>query len=455
MFHVFPRSLFGKGNGSRRFSMFVLRSMLVQIVLAIAVAVPAVGANADASATPLEPLTVTATQIRQSAFDVPYSASVITAHDLRERQVARTLTDGLGETPGIMVQKTGYGQASPYMRGFTGFRTLMLVDGIRLNNAVFREGPNQYWATVDLFAVDRLEVVKGASSVIHGSDAVGGTGNAVTQQPRLGKHNTERAWSATKATYRYASAEDSHIVRAEAEVGMGQTFGLHTGLTYKQFDDLRAGRPTGLQPGTGYDQRDLDLSTTWRPVVGLELRAAYQRTEQDNVPRTHATTAARSFRGTAVGTDRRRDLDQLRELTYLQAERSSPSWLDHALFSISRHRQEEEQDRIRSNNRREITGFRDDQFGVFGHATKETEVGVLVAGVEYYRDDVDSWGSDIAPQRLCTGTAQGQRRRRRALRLGRRLPSGPDHAGAASPIDPRRTIQLRRSQGGCRRPGSD
>ena len=170
MFHVFPRSLFGKGNGSRRFSMFVLRSMLVQIVLAIAVAVPAVGANADASATPLEPLTVTATQIRQSAFDVPYSASVITAHDLRERQVARTLTDGLGETPGIMVQKTGYGQASPYMRGFTGFRTLMLVDGIRLNNAVFREGPNQYWATVDLFAVDRLEVVKGASSVIHRSN---------------------------------------------------------------------------------------------------------------------------------------------------------------------------------------------------------------------------------------------------------------------------------------------
>jgi len=85
--------------------------------------------------------------------------------------------------PGVMVQKTGHGQGSPYIRGFTGFRTLLMIDGIRLNNAVFRDGPNQYWNTVDPFSIERLEVVKGPSSVLYGSDAIGGTVNVITRGP--------------------------------------------------------------------------------------------------------------------------------------------------------------------------------------------------------------------------------------------------------------------------------
>jgi hemoglobin/transferrin/lactoferrin receptor protein len=79
-----------------------------------------------------------------------------------------------------MLQKTSYGQGSPFLRGFTGFRTLLMVDGVRLNNAVFREGPNQYWNTVDPWSVDRYEVVLGPASVLYGSDAVGGAVNALT-----------------------------------------------------------------------------------------------------------------------------------------------------------------------------------------------------------------------------------------------------------------------------------
>ena len=85
--------------------------------------------------------------------------------------------------PSVMVQKTGYGQGSPYLRGFTGFRTLMMVDGIRLNNSTFRDGPNQYWNTVDPWSVARYEAVMGPASVLYGSDAVGGAVNALSFAP--------------------------------------------------------------------------------------------------------------------------------------------------------------------------------------------------------------------------------------------------------------------------------
>jgi hemoglobin/transferrin/lactoferrin receptor protein len=53
----------------------------------------------------------------------------------------------------------------------------LLIDGVRLNNSVFRDGPNQYWTTVDPLGLERAEVVKGPVSVLYGSDAVGGTVN--------------------------------------------------------------------------------------------------------------------------------------------------------------------------------------------------------------------------------------------------------------------------------------
>ena len=85
---------------------------------------------------------VAAAGYETTAFQMPYSTSIITAESLA-RRLPRTLPGALEELPGIMVQKTSTAQGAPYLRGFTGFRTLMLVDGIRLNNSVFREGPNQ------------------------------------------------------------------------------------------------------------------------------------------------------------------------------------------------------------------------------------------------------------------------------------------------------------------------
>ncbi len=130
-----------------------------------------------------EEIIVTATASERSAHDVPYTVEVFSATELRQRRLARTLPEALAEVPGVMLQKTAHGQGSPYVRGFTGFRNLFLIDGVRLNNSVFRDGPNQYWATVDPLGLERLEVVKGPVSSLYGSDAVGGTVNAITLAP--------------------------------------------------------------------------------------------------------------------------------------------------------------------------------------------------------------------------------------------------------------------------------
>ena len=363
---------------------------------------------------PLDVVVVTATQLDQDVFSVPFTAHVIDRQRFLDQRAVRTLPDALTEIPGVMVQRSGYGQASPFIRGFTGFRTLTLIDGVRLNNAVYREGPNQYSATLDLFTVDHLDVVKGPSSVLYGSDAIGGTINALTLSPEMIPWPENRDAKSAKgvvekggpiqatddfiahggAHYRYASAEDSHTVRGDFALGITPHFGIVGGVTWKDFDDLRGGDVIGLQEQSGYTDIDGDIKLLFRPNKDVDITAAFQRVEQNNAPRWHATAFSKSFDGTALGTDLRREFDQLRELAYVQTEiRDAAPWLDKARLSLSFHRQGEEQDRIRATGSREITGLQDDQYGVLLGMQSSSPIGTLSYGVEYYHDEVQSWGS--------------------------------------------------------------
>jgi hemoglobin/transferrin/lactoferrin receptor protein len=349
----------------------------------------AVAVAQGADSVTLSEIVVTPTRTEKAPFDTPYVVQRVTAEDIQTRQLSRSLPDALKETPGVMVQKTAYGQGSPFIRGFTGFRTLMLVDGIRLNNSVFREGPNQYWSTVDPLSVERLEVVKGPGAVLYGSDAVGGTVNAITQS-RQG-YGEGFLWD-RHACYRFASAEGSHTGRGAISASVDRRFGVLAGGSAKAFGDLEAGRDMGEQRKTGYEEWDADFKAQYFPDADSELVLAHQHVDQDDIWRTHRTVFGQSWHGTTVGDDRKHIFDQDRDLTYLQFRaRRIESAVEAVTASVSWQEQEEALDRVRSNRTREKQGFDVSTFGAWFQLESPSPFGRWTYGAEYYHDDVDSF----------------------------------------------------------------
>ncbi len=334
---------------------------------------------------------VTATQVESDPFSLPFMTQAYSRRDLG-RQHPRTLPHWLSEVPGVMVQKTANGQQSPYLRGLTGFRTLFLIDGIRLNNSVFRDGPNQYWGTVDALSVAQLEIVKGPGAVLYGSDSIGGTVNALTIGPRDYRSGDEasRAWHGFSG-FRYSTAEDSHIARAEIAGALTDRTGALLGGSFKSFGDYRAGPALGRRPHTGYQERAYDAKLEHRFAPNVVLNLAYQALTQDDVWRTHSTPFGDTWLGLRPGTDRRRTVDQARQLTYTQLHATDlKGFVQEAHVSLSYQTQDEDQDRIRRDGRRELADLGVITLGATAQLHSATPVGRLVYGATYYHDHVDS-----------------------------------------------------------------
>ena len=341
---------------------------------------------------PIATTVVTAERAPEALFDTPYTAEVVDREQL-DRRSYRTTPQILRDIPGVMIQETAVGQGSPYIRGVTGFQNLLLVDGIRLNNSVFRSGPNQYWNTVDPFSVESLEIVKGPGSVLYGSDALGGTVNALTKLPY--GHGDGLGLDGL-LYYRVSSAEESHIGRVESSVTQGP-WGVLAGVTGKHFGDYQAGEELGTQPNTGYEEWAADLKV--ERMVGDDARLvfAYQHVDQNDVPRTHRTIFAESWEGTTVGSDLKRDLDQTRDLAYVQLHGEDvDSWFDRYSLSLSWHGQEEERDRITGSGSARLEGFEVGTLGFFASLGSDTSIGSLTYGIDVYHDDVDSF-SNVEP----------------------------------------------------------
>ena len=131
--------------------------------------------------------------------------------------IDRSLPELMQAFPGVHIQKTGHGQGSPFMRGFTGQRTVLLVDGIRFDDTVFREGPVQYWNTLDPESFAEVLFSPGLRSASAGSGAIGGVVELISSRP-----DPSLLWSGS-VRGRLASAERSSGGRLQLSGGDGRS----------------------------------------------------------------------------------------------------------------------------------------------------------------------------------------------------------------------------------------
>lgn len=332
---------------------------------------------------------VTANRYVEPFSKAEASVAKITKEEMIEHQ-SRNLPEALQLTTGVAMQKTSNGQCSPYLRGFTGFGTLMLVDGIRLNNSIFRSGPNQYWTLLDMCSIDHVEVLKGASSALYGSDAIGGTVLAFTRFPEY-SDNEEGIFGGRYFT-RMSSAEESIIGRAEQTYATSD-YALMIGGTYKMFGDVHSAK-IGKQKKTGYDEYNWDLKLRLNLAGERELIFAHYHTTLDEVWRTHRTPYSDSgWHGTSIGNKESiHYFDNDRYLTYLTyLDQESYAIADTINFTLYYQTLGETLTKQKLGKKQIFDDDTDVQtLGVNLDLTKETRYGTWAYGATYSIDFADS-----------------------------------------------------------------
>lgn len=356
----------------------------------------------DQAISDAETIVITATRTQRSVLAVPVATWNVDVGDMQRTRPANSLSDTLEGAPGVHLQKTSNTQNSPFLRGLTGYQTLLMVDGIRLNDSVLRSGPNDLWGTVDPHSIDRLELVYGSSSVLYGSDSMGGTVNIL---PKRREHRGETSEVNGRVSTTYQSALSAFNNRAEIEGNIGKEFGWFVGGTIANFGDVRAGGDVNEQRKTGYALNAFDGSFDFTLSRQWDLRLIGQSVEIDDAMRAHQTIYGVAYKGTTIGTDKQRMYDFSRDLVGLSAEgRKLDGFVDHMKATVSYQNYQEDSDRIRSNNTRNVDGFDVDTYGIALQFDKHVGDHTLTFGVDWYHDSVASFRRNFSASGALTST---------------------------------------------------
>lgn len=340
----------------------------------------------------LHEVVITAAKSRSLAQELPYTIVKFDRSDL-SRKMPKDLVEALTDVPGVMVQKTANGHGSPFIRGFTGYRTLATIDGVRYNNSVYRDGANEYFSLIDTFALDSIELLSGPSSVLYGSDAIGGVLNMRGKSALNLSLFEGQGYLQGSQQYRYGSAGTSHVSRTELSFGRAKQWGFLAGLSLKEFGDIDAAK-LGLQQHTGYQEQAFDLRFEARLNENWGVTAAHQSLSQDDVWRTHSTIYAKSFAGTLVGDDLRRLKDQERSFNSIKLVGELPGFVDEVELTLSHQRWHETGHRTKANGEFLNDYFTSAMSGLDLQLSRWGEEITWVYGLDYYQDNVDSGRSD-------------------------------------------------------------
>jgi hemoglobin/transferrin/lactoferrin receptor protein len=185
----------------------------------------------------IDELVISATKWQQSNRKVPSKITRISQKDMA-LIAPQTAADLLGISGEVFIQKSQQGGGSPMIRGFATNRLLYSIDGVRMNNAIFRAGNIQNVISLDALTMENTEVLFGTSSVIYGSDAIGGVMLFQTLTPQLATN--DKLLVKAKALSRYSSVNEELTNHINFNIG-GKKWSSVTSITLSNYGDLRMG----------------------------------------------------------------------------------------------------------------------------------------------------------------------------------------------------------------------
>ncbi len=255
----------------------------------------------------LNEVVISANRWEQNLREVSSRVTKVGAQQI-QFQNPQTAADLLGLSNQVFIQKSQLGGGSPMIRGFATNRVLLVVDGVRMNNAIFRSGNLQNVISLDANAIEETEVIFGPGSVIYGSDAIGGVMDFHTLNARF---STDKKVKLTgNAFSRYSSANEEKTGHLDFTIGL-KKWAFTTSITKGFYGDLRMGsdgpieytRPNfqvrdgngndiavinpdpNVQVSTGFDQLNVMQKIRFKPNDHWNISYGFHFSETSNVPR--------------------------------------------------------------------------------------------------------------------------------------------------------------------------
>lgn len=339
---------------------------------------------------------LSASRRNTSSVHLPFASSVLNL-PAQSENIPRTVPESLNIIPGVFVQKTNHGGGSPFIRGLTGNQTLILIDGIRLNNSTFRYGPNQYLNTIDPFSVNKIEVLRGSGSVQYGSDAIGGVIQIFTKDPGYTPENSFKG----SVSGRFGSSKMEQSGSTELSYSTSKMV-LSGILGIKNYGDLIGGDTTGRQSPSGYSQADASLKFKLKVSDNSELIIANQFVQQKDVDVYHKVQLE-NFNVNKMGL-------QGRNLSYLKYSIDQESSIFRRI-DVTGSLNATVEERNSQKNASQSLGLERDKIKtsnlgleIFSDLSKKWTVN---SGLEYYRDKVNSTRNTTNLQSGVVSTQRG------------------------------------------------
>lgn len=298
--------------------------------------------------------TVTTRGTPDPGTDPGAASSTVTQQELQER-LPRSAPDALRYEPGVFVQQTAHSQASAFIRGRTGQQTILAFDDVRLNNSLFRQGPNQYFFTIDARTIQKIDITRGSASTRHGTDAIAGTINATPISPTIDPTQEQFTRLSPRLLYRLGTADDERGGRVELGAQLGKRVAILSGVGSRNVGQLESGgkiyNPSNgelpqvprfaddgrTQLGTGFDEVTADTRLLLALAPSLTLTLAAYTYRQYDAPRTDQCPPAYAPFDECLQYD-----EQFRDLLYLKLDGDWGKLARRSRFIVSQQRQHEE-----------------------------------------------------------------------------------------------------------------